>query len=278
MFLANQGVDVLRLDAVPFLWKERGTNCENRPEAHLIVEALNAIAAMAAPSLAFKSEAIVHPDEVIRYIGPHRSELSYNPLLMALLWEAVATRDARMLNDALRHRFTLPPDTAWINYLRSHDDIGWGFADEDAIRLGIDPAGHRRFLNAFYTGRFEGSFARGLPFQDNPETGDCRICGTLASLAGLEAAVEDGSAVAIDIAVNRILAMQGVVMTAGGIPLIYLGDEVAQINDYGYGREPAHAGDARWVHRPEFPSRRLASARKKDSDSPEARIHRGVLA
>jgi amylosucrase len=276
MFLANQGIDVLRLDAVPFLWKSAGTTCENQPEAHFIVEALNAVCAMAAPSLAFKSEAIVHPDEVVRYIGAHRSELSYNPLMMALLWEAIATRSTNMLNDALKNRYRLPPGTAWINYLRSHDDIGWGFANEDALRLGVDPEGHRRFLNAFYTGRFAGTFARGLPFQDNPETGDCRVCGTLASLAGLEAAIASKKPEQIDAAVNRILAMQGIVMTAGGIPLVYLGDEVAQLNDYEFGRESAHAADSRWVHRPIFPEKRLASARKGGS-APEARIYAGML-
>jgi amylosucrase len=277
LFLANQGVDVLRLDAVPFLWKALGTNCENRPEAHTIVEALNAIAAIAAPALAFKSEAIVHPDEVIRYIGPHRSELSYNPLLMVLLWEAIATRDARLLNDGLRRRFALPAGTAWINYLRSHDDIGWGFANEDALRLGIDPDGHRDFLNEFYRGRFAGSFARGLPFQENPETGDCRISGTLASLAGLEAAVEAGDEALIDLAIRRILMMQGVVMMAGGIPLIYLGDEIGQLNDHDFTADPAHAADSRWVHRPVFSEARRASAAEPGSTAPEARIYRGLL-
>jgi amylosucrase len=277
LFLANQGIDVLRLDAVPFLWKSLGTNCENQPEAHFIVEALNAVAAMAAPSLAFKSEAIVHPDEVAKYIGPDRSELSYNPLIMALLWEAIATRDTRMLNDAFKSRFAIPEGTTWINYLRSHDDIGWGFANEDAERLGIMPDGHRTFLNNFFTGRFAGGFAKGLRFQDNPLTGDCRVCGTLASLAGLEAAVASGKAVDIDHAVNRILAMQGIVMTTGGIPLIYLGDEIAQLNDYDFGVDLAHAGDSRWVHRPVFSKKRLASALDKPS-SPEGRVFAGVKA
>jgi amylosucrase len=277
LFLANQGIDVLRLDAVPFLWKSLGTNCENQPEAHFIVEALNAVAAMAAPSLAFKSEAIVHPDEVAKYIGPERSELSYNPLTMALLWEAIATRDTRMLNDAFRNRFALPEGTAWINYLRSHDDIGWGFANEDAERLGIMPDGHRTFLNNFFTGRFAGSFAKGLPFQENPITGDCRVCGTLASLAGLEAAVKSGKTVEIDHAINRILAMQGIVMTAGGIPLLYLGDEIAQLNDYDFGKDPAHAGDSRWVHRPVFSQKRLTSA-LSDPSTPEGRVLAGVKA
>jgi amylosucrase len=277
LFLANRGVEVLRLDAVPFLWKEPGTPCENRPEGHTVVEILNAVAALAAPALVFKSEAIVHPDDVLRFVSPRECRLSYNPLAMALSWEALATGEVRMLKDAIALRATLPPGAAWVNYLRCHDDIGWGFADEDAVRLGIDPQDHRAFLNAFYTGRFPSSFAWGLPFQENPDTGDCRICGTLASLAGLERAVADGDPVAIDLAVARILMLHGLIMTLGGLPLIYLGDEVAQLNNYGYRDDPRHAADARWVHRPAFPWARL-DAILSGGGGPEAEVFAGVKA
>jgi amylosucrase len=276
LFLANQGVEVLRLDAVPFLWKEPGTNCENRPEAHTVVKALNAVAAIAAPALAFKSEAIVHPDEVVRWVGAEECRLSYNPLLMALLWEGLATGEARLLADALERRHALPEGTAWVNYLRCHDDIGWGFADEDALRLGIRPADHRAFLNAFYCGRTPMSFARGLPFQESPATGDCRICGTLASLAGLEQAVEAGEPLAVDLAVRRILLLHGIILTVGGVPLLYLGDEVAQLNDYTFRDDPRSAADARWVHRPRFPDERLARARGPAADAAEARVFQGL--
>ncbi len=147
LFLANQGVDVLRLDAVAFVWKRLGTSCENLPEAHLIIRAFNALVRIAAPALLFKSEAIVHPDDVAAYIAPEECQLSYNPLLMALLWEAIATRDARLLRESLRDRFRIDPCCAWVNYVRSHDDIGWTFDDGDAARLGLDPFAHRRFLN-----------------------------------------------------------------------------------------------------------------------------------
>jgi amylosucrase len=260
LFLANQGVDVLRLDAVPFLWKTAGTPCENLPEAHLVVRALNAAAAIAAPSLIFKSEAIVHPDEVARYVRPDECRLSYNPLLMCSLWDALATRDTRHLRDVLRRRHATPPGTAWVNYLRCHDDIGWGMANEDMVALGIDPDGHRRFLNAFYTGRFPGSFARGLPFQENPRTGDCRVSGTCAALAGMEEATEAGNPVLIDHAVRRIILMHALVYTMGGIPLLYMGDEIAQPNDRSYATRPAEAPDNRWVHRPFFSDERLARA------------------
>ncbi len=250
LFLANLGVAVLRLDAVPFIWKRMGTNCENQPEAHQIIQAFNAIARVAAPALLFKSEAIVHPDDVLSYVSAQECQLSYNPLLMALLWEALATREVKLLAHSLSHRFRLPPGCAWINYLRSHDDIGWTFDDNDARAVGIDPWGHRQFLNAFYTGRFPGSFARGLPFQENPDTGDARVSGTLASLAGLEQALDLGDPAAIDLAIKRVLLLHSVILSIGGIPLLYLGDELGTLNDYSYVTDPAKADDSRWVHRP----------------------------
>ena len=248
-FLANIGIEVLRLDAVAFIWKQLGTSCENLPEAHLLIQAFNAVTRIAAPALLFKSEAIVHPDEVLRYISPHEAQLSYNPLLMALLWESLATRDVRLLSLSLATRSQIPAGTAWINYIRCHDDIGWTFDDEDARNLGIDPFGHRRFLNTFYTGEFPGSFARGLPFQYNPTTGDARVSGTLASLAGLEQAIQAEDPMLIDFAVKRILLLHSLIFSVGGMPLLYLGDEIAICNDYQYVRDPHKAADSRWVHR-----------------------------
>jgi len=249
LFLANRGVDVLRLDAVAFIWKRMGTDCENQPEAHTIIQAFNAMARIAAPCLVFKSEAIVHPDEVIRYVHPGECQLSYNPMLMALLWEALATRDTRLLNHALRHRERLPAGCAWVNYLRCHDDIGWTFDDNDARAVGIEPAGHRRFLNDFYTGRFPGSFARGMPFQYNPDNGDLRISGTLSSLAGLEAALETEDNAAIELAVRRINMLRSIILSIGGIPLLYAGDEYGMLNDYTFLSDPTKVNDSRWVHR-----------------------------
>jgi amylosucrase len=250
LFLANAGVEILRLDAVPFIWKRMGTSCENQPEAHLLIQAFNALARIAAPAMLFKSEAIVHPDDVLSYIGQQECQISYNPLLMALLWEALATRDVKLLAHSMHTRFKLPPGCAWVNYLRSHDDIGWTFDDGDAWHVGIDPAGHRRFLNSFYIGRFEGSFARGVPFQENPDTGDARVSGTLASLAGLEQALLAHDERLIDLAVRRILLLHSVILAIGGIPLIYLGDEAGALNDYAYANDPAKAADSRWAHRP----------------------------
>jgi glycosidase len=271
LFLANVGVEVLRLDAVAFIWKQLGTDCENLPEAHMLIQAFNAVARIAAPALLFKSEAIVHPDEVIKYISPHECQLSYNPLVMALIWNSLATRKVDLLNLALRERFSIPLKCAWVNYVRCHDDIGWTFSDEDAARLGINAYDHRRFLNEFYTGRFEGSFARGLPFQENPRTGDARISGTCASLAGLEKAIKEESENEVDLALRRILLIHGVILTLGGIPLIYLGDEIGKLNDYSYRQDPSKARDSRWVHRPYTDWEQVD--RRNDPEGIEGRIY-----
>ena len=276
LFIANAGVDVLRMDAVAFIWKRLGTACENLPEAHTLIQAFNAVARIAAPALVFKSEAIVHPDDVVKYIRPDECQLSYNPLLMALLWNSLATREVRLLQQAVNTRFTIHPDCGWVNYVRCHDDIGWTFSDEDAAGLGINGYDHRRFLNSFYTGRFDGSFALGVPFQENPKTGDCRISGMGASLAGLEQALVQHSPVLLDMAISRILLLHGLILSFGGVPLIYLGDEIGARNDYGYRDDPHKAGDSRWVHRVGMDWE--AAARRTAAGSIEARIFGGLKA
>jgi amylosucrase len=275
LFLANHGVEVLRLDAVAFLWKRLGTNSQNLPEAHWIIQAFNAVASIAAPAMVFKSEAIVHPDEVNKYIGMEECALSYNPQLMALLWDALATRDTRLLHHAMRHRYAIPEGCAWVNYVRCHDDIGWTFANDDVQAVGFDPDAHRRFLTRFYTGRYEGSFARGAPFQENPRTGDARVAGMCASLAGIEKALAEHDDTERELAIRRTLLVYGVIITIGGIPLVYLGDEIAMLNDYGYDSDPAKTGDARWLHRTAFDWER--ATQRRDTKTVPGRVYQGLL-
>ncbi len=272
-FLANTGVDILRLDAVAFIWKEKGTPCENLPEAHVLVQAFNAVARIAAPGLLFKSEAIVHPDDVVKYISPEECQISYNPTLMALLWESLATREVKLLKRSLSHRHQLPAGTTWANYLRCHDDIGWTFDDADAAAVGINGYDHRKFLNSFYTGQFDGSFARGIPFQHNEQTGDMRISGTMASLAGLEQGIEEQDGDKIVAAVERIRLLHGITLTIGGIPLMYMGEEWGMLNDYDFVKDPAKAGDTRWIHRPKMEWEFLQSL---DEDGVSKQIYASV--
>jgi glycosidase len=275
LFLANVGVEVLRLDAVAFIWKKLGTNCENLPEAHLLIQAFNAVTRITAPSLLFKSEAIVHPDDVSKYISSQECQLSYNPLLMALLWNSLATREVRLLKLALQNRHALPDGCAWVNYVRCHDDIGWTFSDQEAADLGINGYDHRRFLNIFYTGRFEDSFARGLPFQENPRTGDARISGTCASLAGLEDALAEGAEDKIYLAIRRILLIHGILLFVGGIPLLYLGDEIGTLNDYTFRNDSTKANDSRWVHRPVIDWQKME--KRNQPDTVEEKLFNGFL-
>ncbi|MCW1969839.1 MAG: alpha-amylase family glycosyl hydrolase [Anaerolineae bacterium] len=271
LFIANLGIEILRMDAVAFIWKQMGTTCENLPQAHTLIQAFNAMCRIAAPSLLFKSEAIVHPDDVVKYISTDECQLSYNPLLMALLWESLATRQVRLLRKSLeKGRFQLPPNTAWVNYVRCHDDIGWTFSDEDAAELGINGYDHRRFLNNFYTARFPGSFAQGLPFQENPKTGDCRISGMCAALTGLE----HYDVTTRQHAVLRILLMHGLTLAFGGVPLIYLGDEIGTRNDYSFASDPHKKHDSRWVHRPHADEH--AYALRNDSTTSAGRIYQSL--
>jgi amylosucrase len=272
--LANRGVEILRLDAVPFTWKRLGTDCENQPEAHRLLQAWRALVRIAAPAVLFKAEAIVAPDHLVPYLGAHERfrpecDLAYNNQLMVLLWSSLATGDARLATSALHRLAAIPPTTSWCTYVRCHDDIGWAVDDADAAAVGGDGASHRRFLADFYAGRFPGSFGRGEDFQANPATGDVRTSGSAASLCGIEAALEAGDTAALELAARRLVLLHSVICSFGGIPLLYMGDELALRNDHGYLDEPAHRADGRWVHRP--PMDWTAAARRDDPATLEGR-------
>ena len=266
MFLANLGVDILRMDAVAFIWKQMGTSCENLPQAHALIRAFNSVKRIAAPAVFFKSEAIVHPDQVVQYISQDECQIGYNPLQMALLWNTLATREVNLLHQALSYRHNLPDHTAWVNYVRSHDDIGWTFADEDASQFGIHGYDHRQFLNRFFVNHFDGSFARGVPFQYNPNTGDCRVSGTAAALVGL--AQNDPHAV------DRIKLLYSIALSTGGLPLIYLGDEVGTLNDDDWSQDSNKSDDSRWAHRPRY-NEELYNQRH-DSSTTAGQIFQGL--
>ena len=248
--LANLGVEVFRLDAIAFIWKRLGTSCQNQPEVHDLTRALRTVARIAAPAVLFKAEAIVGPADLPAYlgVGEHAgrvSDLAYHNGLMVQIWSMLASGEARLATHALQQLPQPPSTTAWITYARCHDDIGWAIADEDARAVGLDPFAHRRFLSDWYSGAFPGSWARGLVFQQNEQTGDRRISGSLASLAGLEAGDPD--------AVARILLAHAIILGFGGLPVIWMGDELGLLNDAGWADDPAHAADNRWVHRPRMP-------------------------
>jgi len=252
LFLANLGVEILRLDAIAFIWKRMGTNCQNQPEVHSLTQALRTLARIACPAVLFKAEAIVGPRDLPAYLGTgtHHgkvSDLAYHNGLMVQVWSMLACRDVRLASHALRGLPPTPSNTAWITYARCHDDIGWAIDDDDASAVGLNGWAHRAFLSDFYTGAFPGSWARGLEFQSNPANGDRRISGALASLAGLEC--QD------PYAVDRILLVHALVLGFGGLPVLWMGDEVGLPNDEGWASEPGHADDNRWVHRPRMPWR-----------------------
>ncbi|NNE63959.1 MAG: alpha-amylase [Gammaproteobacteria bacterium] len=255
LFWANQGADIVRLDAVAFLWKKIGTTCQNEREAHLILQMMKDCCQVTAPGVLFIAEAIVAPVEIIKYFGEDaviakECEIAYNATLMALLWDAIATRNSKLLNRGIQSLPDKLDRATWLTYIRCHDDIGLGFDDSDIVRAGYQPAAHRRFLLDYYTGEFDVSIARGQPFARNDKNGDARISGSLASLIGLETALEKGDEAEIDKSIQLILLLHGMIMAFGGIPLLYYGDEIGTINDYSYLDNEARARDNRWMHRP----------------------------
>ncbi|RDH85116.1 MAG: alpha-amylase [endosymbiont of Escarpia spicata] len=255
LYWANRGADIIRLDAVAFLWKKIGTTCQNEREAHLILQLMKDCCQVTAPGVLFIAEAIVAPLEIIKYFGEDaiiakECEIAYNATFMALLWEAVATKNANLLNQGIRSLPDKLDRATWLNYIRCHDDIGLGFDDADIIKAGYNPYAHRRFLVDYFTGQFEGSEARGQPFGRNAKTGDARISGSLTSLIGLEAALERGDEAAVDRALKLILLLHGMILSFGGIPLLYYGDEIGTLNDCSFLQDENKAGDNRWMHRP----------------------------
>ena len=272
LYLANQGADCLRLDAIAFIWKQLGTDCQNQPEVHAITQALRAAAHIAAPALILKAEAIVGPNQLVNYLGQGKhagkvSEIAYHNSLMVQIWSAFASQDARLMAVAMSRFSAVPSTAAWGTYVRCHDDIGWAIDDSDSAVLAWEGSSHRRFLSDFYLGEFPGSFAKGAVFQPNELTGDRRISGSCASLLGVERALASKDQLALDIALSRIRCAYAMVYGFGGIPLLYSGDELALTNDYSFEQVPEHADDNRWLHRPAMPWELLDSP----SDSPAMR-------
>jgi amylosucrase len=252
LFLANAGVEVLRLDAVAFLGKRMGTNCQNQPEVHFITQALRALVRISCPAVLLKAEAIVAPDDLVHYLGRGRhhgkvSDLAYHNTLMVQIWSMLAARDVRLAVRALQELPLIPATTAWVTYIRCHDDIGWSIDDADAAAVGLTGFGHRSFLSDYYTGQFPGSSATGLVFQANPATGDRRVSGMTAALVGLESAADDA---ARDSGLERALLAHAIILGWGGIPVLWMGDEIAHPGDPDWASEPGHEADNRWVHRP----------------------------
>ncbi|HMU44842.1 MAG TPA: amylosucrase [Chitinophagaceae bacterium] len=254
-FYANLGVDILRIDAPAFIWKELGTTCQNLSMAHSILRLIKQCVQVAAPGMALLGEAIVSPNEIMKYFGTglytaKECDLAYNATHMALQWDALATGDTRVMLAAQHEILQKPYGTSWINYTRCHDDIGLGYDDYMIKQAGFDPFEHRRFLKDFYSGNHPNTPAKGALFSVNPKTNDARISGSLASLCGLEKAIESNDEVAIDYAIRRIILMQAHSFFVGGIPMIFYGDEAAYTNDYSYLNDPGKNYDNRWMHRP----------------------------
>lgn len=255
LFLANQGMDIIRIDAVPYIWKELGTSCRNLKEVHTIVRMMRMIAEIVCPSVILLGEVVMEPEKVVPYFGTvEKSEchMLYNVTTMATTWNSIATRDIRLLKKQMDIVSRLPKQYTFLNYLRCHDDIGWGLDFDTMKQWGMEEPSHKRYLNDYFTGKIADSISRGELYNDDPVTQDARFCGTTASMCGIEAAGFEGNAEKMQVAIQEDLMLHAYMLTQSGIPMLYSGDELGQVNDYSYKDDAEKASDSRYLHRGAF--------------------------
>ena len=275
--LTNRGIDIIRIDAVPYIWKQLGTNCRNLPQVHTIVRMLRMICETVCPGVLLLGEVVMEPEKVVPYFGTVEKpecHMLYNVTTMATTWHTAAVSDVSLLKRQMDIIDALPRQYVFLNYLRCHDDIGWGL-DYGWLRgQGMEEVAHKRYLNDYFTGKYPGSDSRGELYNDDPRLGDARLCGTTASLCGLEAAMERKDPEGERRAADRDLMLHGFMMTLSGIPMLYSGDEIGQLNDYRYKEDPKKAADSRYVHRGAFDWKK--AGRRKEKGTVENRIFTGL--
>ena len=256
LYMANRGIDVIRLDAVPYIWKQIGTNCRNLPQVHTLVRMMRIISEIVCPGVLLLGEVVMEPSKVVPYFGTvdkPECHMLYNVTTMASTWNTIATKNVGLLKRQMDQLCALPKDYVFLNYLRCHDDIGWGLDYDWLAQFGIDEVAHKKFLNDYFTGKGYNSDSRGELYNDDPRLGDARLCGTTASLSGLEAGQYEANADKIDQAIACDLMLHGYLLAQSGIPVLYSGDEIGQTNDYTYKNDPDKCADSRYLHRGNFP-------------------------
>ena len=255
LYLANQGIDVLRIDAVPYIWKQIGTNCRNLPQVHTIVRMMRMIGEIVCPGIVLLGEVVMEPDKVAPYFGTVEKpecHMLYNVTTMATTWHTVATRDVRLLKRQMEIVSSLPSDYTFLNYLRCHDDIGWGLDYPLLEQWGMLQVPHKKYLNDHFTGKLEGSVSRGELYNEDLVTGDARFCATTASMCGVEKAGFEQDEYAMGAAIQVDVMLHAYMLFLSGIPMLYSGDEIGQVNDYTYKEDPNKAADSRYIHRGKF--------------------------
>ena len=252
LFLANKGIDVIRIDAVPYIWKELGTQCRNLRRVHTIVRMMRIIGEIVCPSVLLLGEVVMEPEKVVPYFGTVEKpecHMLYNVTTMATTWHTVATRDVSLLKRQLDIVAGLPKEYVFLNYLRCHDDIGWGL-DYDFLKArGQEEVPHKKFLNDYFQGFTENSKSRGELYEYDPVTQDARFCATTASMCGVEKAGFEQNEAEMAKAIDLDVMLHAYMFTQSGIPVIYSGDEIGQVNDYTYKNDPNKAHDSRYIHR-----------------------------
>lgn len=255
LYFANIGMDIIRIDAVPYIWKEMGTPCRNLKQVHTIVRMMRMIGEIVCPATILLGEVVMEPEKVAPYFGTVEKpecHMLYNVTTMATIWHSLAAQDTSLLKKQLDTVCALPGEYTFLNYLRCHDDIGWGLDFDFLKGQGMEEIPHKRYLNDYYTGKFPGSVSRGELYNDDPVTQDARFCGTTASMCGIESAGFEQDEEKMEAAIRLDIMLHAYMLMQSGIPMLYSGDEIGQVNDYTYKEDPDKCADSRYIHRGVF--------------------------
>lgn len=277
LYLANRGIDIIRIDAVPYIWKELGTPCRNLKQVHTIVRMMRMIGEIVCPGILLLGEVVMEPEKVVPYFGTVEKpecHMLYNVTTMATTWHTVATRDTRLLKKQLDIVNSLPKDYVFLNYLRCHDDIGWGLDYPTLAVEGLGERSHKQYLNDYFQGYAGASNSRGELYNADPVTGDARFCATTASMCGIEKAGFEQDAEAMEKAIRYDVMLHAYMFMQSGIPVLYSGDEIGQVNDYTYKDDPDKAEDSRYIHRGKMDWD--LAAKRKDAESVQGKIFRQI--
>ena len=264
--LANEGASVFSLGVLPVM------DSENLWKLHSLLRMTRMVCEIVCPRVLLLGETDRTPAEAAAFGGTSdmpELHIVNSTQLMSDIWHTVATKDTTLLRRGIDKTASLPQAPVFQNYLRNRNTVRWNL-DYDFLKDSFITEGpHRDYLNEFLSGLFPNSFARGEIYV-NPETEESELCGTTASLAGIERFDYEGNTDGVSRGIRYDVALHALLLSLPGIPVLRSGDEIGQLNDYTYKADPSRASDPRWLHNGHF--NWILARNRADAETIQGRI------